>query len=363
MSLLLLIVFGLYFLCVLALLYGWEKMLQQKSPNADKYLAISVIIPLRNEQAYMARLIDSLKKQNYPSDQFQVIFVNDHSTDETKSLFANLPSHYSVLDLSELTGKKAAIALGIEQAKGEIIVTTDADCTYHPDWLQTINQHFNNPTRQLLVGPVAIKSNSFFSRLQAIEFSSLIGSGASLLQWNSPTLANGANLAYRRSAFLAVNGFSGNQHIASGDDEFLLRKIYEKFPDGIFFNNHENSVVVTEAQPSLSLFFHQRLRWASKWKHNTNVGAKLIAVSVFLFQVGFLALLVWVGIFPNRSLQMIVLAKLAMDGIFLWRVSTFLKSGFSFFAFIVLEFLYPIYVIVIALLSHFVPYQWKDRTG
>jgi biofilm PGA synthesis N-glycosyltransferase PgaC len=361
MSLLLLIVFGLYFLCLLALLYGWEKMLQQKAPQSGKHHSISVIVPLRNEQAHVAQLVDSLKKQSYPSGNSQVIFVNDHSTDETRNLLTNLRSNFFVFDLSEATGKKAAISLGVEKANGEIIVTTDADCTHHPDWLQTINNQFSNPKLQLLVGPVAIQSDSFFSRLQAIEFSSLIGSGAALLQWNTPTMANGANLGFRREAFLAVNGYEGNQHIASGDDEFLLRKIQQKFPYGISFNNDELSVVMTEPQPTLAAFFQQRIRWASKWKHNTSLLTKLIAVIVFLFQVSIIALLIAVSICPNRPLQIIVFSKFAIDGIFLWRISTFLKTKFSFLAFIVLEFVYPIYVIVIALLSQFVPYKWKGR--
>jgi poly-beta-1,6-N-acetyl-D-glucosamine synthase len=266
-----------------------------------------------------------------------------------------------VLELGESMGKKAAISLGVEKASGEIIVTTDADCTHHPDWLQTINNQFNNPKLQLLVGSVGIQSKSFFSRLQAIEFSSLIGSGAALLQWNVPTMANGANLGFRRDAFLTVNGYEGNQHIASGDDEFLLRKIHQRFPDGISFNNDEKSVAITEPQPSLAACFQQRLRWASKWKHNTSLLTKLIAVIVFLFQMGIIALLITVSICPNRPWQIIVFSKFAIDGIFLWRVSTFLKTKFSVLPFIALEFVYPIYVIVIALLSQFVPYKWKGR--
>lgn len=336
-------------------------MLQQKIPQSDKHLLISLIVPFRNEQTHVVQLVDSLRKQNYPSQKLQVIFVNDHSTDETKSLLTNLPSHFFMLDLTESIGKKAAITLGVEKADGEIIVTTDADCAHPPDWIQSINNQFGNPKLQFLVGAVSIRSNSFFSNLQAIEFSSLIGSGAALLHWNAPTMANGANLAFRRDAFLMMNGYEGNQHIPSGDDEFLLRKVYQKFPDGVLFNNDEKAVVFTEPQPSLGAFFQQRLRWASKWRYNTSLLTKLIAIVVFLFQIGIISLFIAVSIYPNRLLQIIVFSKLAIDGIFLWRISTFLKSKFSIFPFIVLEFVYPIYVIVIALLSQFIPYKWKDR--
>jgi biofilm PGA synthesis N-glycosyltransferase PgaC len=358
-----LIIFGLYFIAVLALLYGWEKAWARPSRAPIVHQSIAIIVPIRNEAKNVLGIISSISSQQYPADKLQVIFVNDHSTDNTAVVFkATAPAHFLLSNLPEgSSGKKAAIAHGVELATGNIIAITDADCEHHPIWLQTINAQFVDSETQLVVGPVAIQSTRFFSSLQVIEFSSLIGSGAALLQWGVPAMANGANLAFKREAFLKVNGYQGNEQIASGDDEFLLRKINHMYPNGICFNNNLNSVVRTEAQPSIHAFIQQRIRWASKWKHNTSWLSKIIAVAVFLFQVAFVSLVIAVIQCPIRPLQLILLAKIALDGIFLWRVSFFLKSKFSFIPFLLLEFIYPIYVIIIALLSQVVPYSWKGR--
>lgn len=362
MSILFLLVFGFYFLCLLALLYGWERMLQQKIASGGKLNYISVIIPIRNEQDNIAKLVESLQQQQYPTDKLQVILVNDHSNDGTNKLLTNLPPHFLVVDLNETSGKKAALTLGVETATGEIIVTTDADCQHQPQWLQSINNQFANVKLQLLIGGVAIQGKSFFAKFQAIEFSSLIGSGSALLQLGFPTMANGANLAFRKSAFAQVQGYEGNMHIASGDDEFLMRKIHKQFPEGIAFNHDEHSVVATNPLPNMHAFLQQRIRWASKWKHNSNMFTRWVAVLVFLFQVGVIALFVSIIICPNPSLQIVLFSKIALDGIFLWRVSIFLKSKFSLLPFLVLEFIYPVYVIATAVLSQLTRYTWKGRT-
>jgi biofilm PGA synthesis N-glycosyltransferase PgaC len=348
---------------MLTLLYGWEKALARPFRTSMVDQTISVIVPMRNEAQHISQIIQSISNQNYPTDKLQVIFVNDHSTDNTAEIFsAHAPKKFSLNNLLENdSGKKTAIMRGVELATGNIIVITDADCQHDSNWLQSTNNQFEGSDVQMVVGPVAIKSNSFFSTLQAIEFSSLIGSGAALLQQGVPAMANGANLAFKREAFLKVNGYQDNKHIASGDDEFLLRKIHKVYPAGVCFNNDPASVVRTEAQPSLRGFFQQRLRWASKWKHNTSWLSKVVAVVVFLFQLSFLGLVIAVLQCPSRPLQLILLAKIALDGIFIWRVSSFLKSKFSLLVFLLLEFIYPIYVIVMALLSQFVSYTWKGR--
>lgn len=363
MAVVALIIFGFYFLAMLTLLYGWEKALARPARTSTGIKSITVIVPMRNEERNVNQIVQSIVNQNYPAEKLQVIFVNDHSSDGTRTAFSEYaPENFQLINLAEShIGKKAAITRGIESATGEIIVITDADCRHDLQWLQSINSQFTESEVQMVVGPVAIQSNSFFSTLQAIEFASLIGSGAALLQWGVPAMANGANLAFKREAFQKVNGYQGNEHIASGDDEFLLRKVYHVFPNGIKFNNASTSVVRTEAQQSLNAFFQQRLRWASKWKHNTSWLSNVVAVMVFLFQVAFVGLLIAMMTSTDKRLQLILFAKIAIDGIFLWRVSSFLQSKFSFLPFLLLDFVYPCYVIAIALLSQFFSYQWKGR--
>lgn len=216
----------------------------------------------------------------------------------------------------------------------------------------------------MVSGGVKLDENgSFFSRLQTMEFSSLIGSGASTLTVGYPTMCNGANLSFLKSAFYEVDGYEGNFSISSGDDEFLMRKINAKFPRSICFLNNPESVVSTEAQQSLKDFFRQRLRWAGKWKRNSSAWTKLLAVYIFFFQISFIVVL---GSLLTDKMDLkiaffLIASKIVLEFIFLSKVCTFLKVKWRTIYFLLLQLIYPLYVIVIAIASNFISTSWKER--
>lgn len=358
------IIFGAYFILLIALMLGWEQTLALQIPDDTVLQPITIIVPIRNEEAQVEKVIQSLLLQNYPKDKIQILIINDHSTDRSVELVGS--DSFGFIQLYSLgdrqSGKKAAITLGMEKSLTEIIVTTDADCLHHTDWLRSINALFGRSQTQLVVGAVAIqKAETFFDKLQAIEFSSLISSGASMLYWGIPAMANGANLAFRKSAFNQVRGYEDNAHIASGDDEFILKKIFNAYPLGVVFNNRPEGIVQTSPQPSLIAFLRQRFRWAGKWKHQSNQKVKWIAMAVFLFQVFFivtLSLVVWEN---NRMAIILLLAKAGLEGVFLWRACQFLNVGFTLVPFVVLQFFYPFYVSYTALVARFIKPSWKGR--
>ena len=192
---------------------------------------ISLIIPARNEETNIGKLLAALSNQSYPKELTEIIVVDDHSTDNTATIVQQFP-FAKLIQLKEdaiNSYKKKAIEKGIAEATGELIVTTDADCNVNPGWLRAINSSFSDESVKMSFGAVRIQSDqTIFSRLQALEFSSLIGSGASTAAFGFPTMCNGANLAFTKEAFLQTNGYTGNEQIASGDDEFLMRKIEAK---------------------------------------------------------------------------------------------------------------------------------------
>ncbi len=349
------------------MLIGWNRMLRHGHHHISQFnQSISIIVPFRNEESNLPVLIETLKGINYPQDKVEVILVDDHSTDHSlemaNKLVRNLDNYKVFVAAAE--GKKNALAEGIKGSVGDVIVTTDADCQVPPAWLTAINAEFQNPDVKMVVGGVRIKpSTSFFSKLQALEFSSLIGSAAATLSLGFPTMCNGANLSYRKVTFVDVNGFQGNVHIASGDDEFLMRKIVNKFgPESLRFLSDLNSVVSTIPQVSVSDFFVQRIRWAGKWKHNSSVIVKLLAFFIFLFQFSFLTLILsffWVGI--NDTLVLIVLVKILLEGFLLYRISRFLRQKINLLSFLVMQILYPIYCLLIGSLSNGLVVFWKGR--
>jgi cellulose synthase/poly-beta-1,6-N-acetylglucosamine synthase-like glycosyltransferase len=216
----------------------------------------------------------------------------------------------------------------------------------------------------MVIGPVRIETDeTFFSKIQAIEFSSLIGSGAATLEFGVPTMCNGANLAFRKDVFNEVNGYDGNEKIASGDDEFLLRKISARHSIGISFNNSPDSIVSTGPQKALSQFISQRLRWAGKWKHHRDSKSKILALSVFVFHVMVLSLPILFAVQVMSGFQVLSLlaSKFMLEFIFLSSVTSWLGIRWNWLSFLLLQLIYPIYAIYIGLTSLFFNPSWKGR--
>ena len=364
-------VFGFYFILVLLLISGWQVALEKKrepSGIVDKNYKISVVIPFRNEYANLSRLMEGLIAQNYAAQNLEVILIDDHSLDQSHALaqsFCSKHSHCKLLSLPlNQVGKKSALSYGIQQANGEIIVTTDADCFHPTNWLVHINSVFQNEKVVMGVGAVKIVSdNFFFSQLQSMELASLVGSGVATLSFGLPTMCNGANLSFRKSAYITVDGYVGNLAIPSGDDEFLMRKMDNKFPKGIFFIPESEAVVATHAHKNILTFIQQRVRWAGKWKFNESSLTKTLAIFIFVFQLSYLILLLsWsIGWIPSKIGAILLVGKLLVEFLFLYQICLFLKVQWRWTSFFALQFIYPVYVLWIAVLAQGKEYIWKGR--
>lgn len=343
----------------------WPRVLPGQV-ELEMAVRVSVVVAMRNEAANIPRLLVALQRQVYDKARWEIILVDDHSTDDTVQIAKEALARSAVqchLVQAAGQGKKAALREGIAFASGDIILTTDADCDMGPRWVHAHACYFAAPTTQLVSGGVRIAVHNFFSACQALEFSSLIGTGAASLTMGHPTMANGANLAFRKAAFERVDGYAGNEHIPSGDDEFLLRKIHAHFPAGVFFNAHEEAVVTTQPASSVTAFLQQRIRWASKWRLHGDIGSLLLPVLVVLLNL--MWLMVGVGMIAGWiSLPagvVLLLLKVIPDIIFLRTVGNTLRQRWRWGIFLVCELLYPVYAMVVGVMALQGRYQWKDR--
>lgn len=354
------VLFTVWFALLIILLVGWRNAMHAKLPEGGgKEPMISVVVPVRNEAESITRLLASLADQEYRN--FEVIIVDDGSEDDTVIRVRDAAYHNVKVISSNGKGKKAAISTGVAHARGAIIATTDGDCLVPPSWLRCLRAAFRDKRALLVFGGVRMDGKSFFSTLQAMEFSSLMGSGAATSALGAPTMCNGANLAFRRNAFKAVGGYKGNWHIPTGDDEFLMRAILRRFPGSVRFLNAAEAVVTTEPASSLRAFFHQRVRWASKWRFN-NLAGQLLAVFIVSLQVG--AIINLALVFTPLILQSLFLlaVKMILEAALLLQVCRFLSIRWRWRGFLLLQVLYPFYVIAVAVSAIFSPYSWKNRT-
>lgn len=366
-----------YILLIIRYTYGWKQLETfsiHPSIMSKLKTKVSIIIAVRNEEDNILNLLHALVLQKYNTSLYQIIIVDDHSEDKTVELVEEFidknPDHsIQLAQLSKinpkLQNKKAAINEGIKLSKNELIVTTDADCIMSENWLCTIAAYYETFQPKIIAAPVLLNGNSFFQQLQQLEFLSLMGATAGAIKIRKPLMCNGANLAYTRKIFDEIDGFESNSNIATGDDTFIMFKIWNKYKNGIHFLKSTDSVVTTNAKGTIADFFHQRTRWASKtnkYKVNhvirvayliviTNLLVMIIAIMA-IFKVNFIVLLIT-----------LFLAKLICDSLLLTSIARFFQKEHLMRVHILLTsgVFYPIYILIVGFKSQLGLYQWKDR--
>ncbi|MFK7750690.1 MAG: glycosyltransferase, partial [Kordia sp.] len=277
-----------YALLILSLVHGFWKLPTIKPQNIEASTKFSVIIPFRDEAVNLPSLLTSIAALHYPKSNVSFWFVNDASEDDSIQIIENFRRKHPTENIHILQNervsnspKKDAISTAISQIESNWIVTTDADCILPKDWLTLLNQEIIQQQPKMIAAPVTYrKETSFFNTFQLLDFLSLQGTTIGSFGLRIPFMCNGANLAYQKEAFLGVQGFSGNDRIASGDDVFLLEKFIQKWPKKVIYLKSKSALVTTFAVNSFQEFVSQRVRWASKSANYSLLTGKLIGIVV-----------------------------------------------------------------------------------
>jgi poly-beta-1,6-N-acetyl-D-glucosamine synthase len=355
----------LYFILMIYYWVSWTKIpLYHASPTGGE--KISVIIPCRNEEENIVNLLNALKQQTFPEELFEVIVVDDHSTDRTAELVIKFEKAILVrLEEDNINSyKKKAIETGVRIASGEIIVTTDADCIPDPKWLQTIAAFKNDKNAAFIAAPVQYNIDSSMLQIfQSLDFMMMQGITGASVDNKKHSICNGANLAYEKNAFFEVGGFSGIDAIASGDDMLLMQKIWKRYPDRIHYLKSRDAIVNTFPSRTWKEFFHQRVRWASKATVYDDKSIFAVLLIVYLFNLSFLSLFIlafwyspyWIILFG------LIVAKYFFELPLLLSVTSFFKQKSILKYFFILQPLHILYIIVAGWLGQFGSYEWKGR--
>ena len=352
----------LYFVLVSVFSIGWRKN-PIFVPKGDELIhtGISVIVTCRNEEEHVRQLISCLAQQSYQN--FELLFVNDHSEDATKNYIKSAQLTFPKIQLVDATGfgKKNGLKEGILKATGELIITTDADCLPSYHWLETIACFYMKYQSDLIICPVKLScKDNLFSNLQALEFTSLIASAAGACGAGMPVLCNGANLAFTKKSWLNSQADLHEEEM-SGDDMFLLECI-KKSGGRIRFLKSESAFVITKPSKTLAEFIHQRRRWTSKSSAYTDWQLIITASLVFFVNLGFLILLSLSFIYPVSLILLLTLflLKYGVDTLFLSSVNPFFQISNLRFYSLLLSIVYPFYIVFVAISSFFFkPGKWK----
>ena len=359
----------LYVAIVLYFRAGWDKIISFSPAATVPKTLVSILIAARNEEDKIPFTIEDVLKQNYPQGLVELIVIDDHSTDRTSNIvewYASSGVKLIKLDEDQPLNsyKKKAITEAIKLAKGELIITTDADCRMGAEWLRTIVNFYEQNHYKMISSPVAyFKEASLFEKLQSLEFLYLIGLGAASIGNKKPSTCNGANLAYRRDVFHELKGFQGIDDLASGDDELFLHKVAAKYPEGIGFCKSSLAVVKTDAKPNLKEFIRQRKRWASKSTRYKDKRIVALGVSVWVFNV-LMFLHAILGFFNPTFwgiLAVLIALKFVSEYIFLYKITAFAGRGELLKHLPLLTLIHIIYMIYIGIAGNSGKYVWKDR--
>lgn len=335
----------------------------------------SVIIPARNEEENIQACLTSVLGQNYPPDLFEVILVDDHSTDDTVGIAKTLQQRFpnlQVIKLHEIlegkalnSYKKKAIEVAITRASKDWIVTTDADCMVGADWLTAYDQFIQRKLPVFVAAPVRFTSmRTFVSIFQSLDFMSLQGITAAAVQKGFHSMCNGANLAYNRAVFNEVGGFAGIDKIASGDDMLLMHKIYKKFPKQLGFLLAKEAIVQTAPMQTWRAFFNQRIRWASKADKFEDKRIFFVLLFIYLYNCLFMAIPIAGIWFPTAWLVWLIMlvCKTIIELTFITPVAKFFNVKKMLWWFPIMQPVHIAYTVIAGWLGKFGKYSWKGRT-
>ncbi len=355
------------------IIYFWQSWIRipihTNSIPGGPQKKVSVIIPARNEEKNIGALLNSLQQQNYPLELTEIIVIDDHSTDNTAAIVKGFPG-VTLITLKEESinsYKKKAIETAIGTASGELIITTDADCVTGPAWLKTIVSFKEMNDSVFIAAPVAFTndygSNKLLYYFQVLDFLVLQGITGASISKKALSMCNGANLAYERKVFYEVNGFSGIDHIASGDDMLLMHKISVRYPDKVHYIKSKEAIVYTQAAKSWKEFISQRIRWASKANKYEDKRIFWVLLFVYIFNLSFLCLFIAGFINYHYWIYFLFLwiAKTIIEFPFVYSVASFFNRQSLMKYFFFFQPLHIFYTIAAGWLGQFSNYEWKGR--
>jgi cellulose synthase/poly-beta-1,6-N-acetylglucosamine synthase-like glycosyltransferase len=367
---------GILLMLIYAAILVWHRLGDYKVKtlyyrNPEYATAFSIVVAFRNEESNLPILLESILNMDYPEDRFELLLVDDDSTDNSRQVIEQTLQNKTIdwqiisSERKSKSPKKDAVTSGVKHAKYSWIVSTDADCKVPVNWLVGFNHIIKELEPKMICGQVFVEeSNDFFSEYQKFEMLALQGITKGSFGWDRPILCNGANLAYSREAFSEVNGFEGNNALASGDDVFLMQKFREYFDGKVFFLKDVDHTVVTQPAKGFKNMISQRIRWAAKTTKMKGARIKWTGMFVFLMNLWLIAGLVYFTFFSREYLleySLFWFIKLVFDDWFATDSAESIRPKINRKLVFFTGLVYPFISSYVSVRSLFGSYRWKGR--
>lgn len=363
------------FLVIYASLFGYYFYYWLRVPLFETNIGalpegfVSVIVAARNEEANIPQLVAALANQSLPQQQFEVIIVDDYSTDATSALLQpycnNRLRVVQPAVPQQLSSKKKAIEAGVAAARGPLLAITDADCVPPPRWLEQMLAFYKQKSAAFIAAPVVLQTAPTLTGVfQMLDFTMLQAITAASVQAGAHSMCNGANLAYEQQAFAAVGGFKGIDTVASGDDMLLMYKIWQQDPQRVHYLKSREAIMPTPAMPTWKGFWQQRIRWSSKATHYQDW--RVTAALFFVYSFNLWAVVLFICALAGKAEWLLFWVflgvKTAAELLLLLPATQFFGGSRYLIFFPLLQPLHIVYTIAIGIASRGRRYQWKGRS-
>jgi cellulose synthase/poly-beta-1,6-N-acetylglucosamine synthase-like glycosyltransferase len=273
----------------------------KKSGEKDFFPGLSVIICAKNEEQNLRHYLPHVLQQDYP--EFEVVVVNDSSTDESEQVLMELAQEFRQLRYTSIPvdeklqrGKKLALTIGLKSARYAHVVLTDADCyPVSNHWLKRMAANFSDKHKIVLGCGRYEREKGLLNTLIRYETTFTAIQYLSYAIKGKPYMGVGRNLAYEKTLFFENKGFSGHYHLLSGDDDLFVNAnatgrncVVEFSPESHTLSRPESTFRDWIKQKKRHLSVGQyykigsRVRLASEWISRITLYTTLIWICISL---------------------------------------------------------------------------------
>ena len=364
----------IYCFFIIWLLDGYKNVIKKSTLNNTYNPFVSVLIAARDEAHNLPVLLNSLLKQNYPKDSYEIIIVNDRSIDSSDSILKNLSKKIENLKVVTIdncptiwAGKKWALDNGIRNSIGEIILQTDADCKMNKNWITSMVSPFKDKSIGFVssLTPLLVNKNNIFKDLFLMDsIAQDIFSGYSIGK-DLILSCNARSIAYRKSHFLDMQGYHKIKNIISGDDDLVLHKMVHNIGCRVKFIMHKDAAVYSEPPSSLLEFINQRMRYASKgllYYKLDFISKEMKIILPFLYLVNVISAILIIK-FCNTGSPIYLIAllfKIIPDYFIIHPIYNELNFKWNWLSFLMLVVLHPFYLTSFSMIAPIYNFKWKE---
>jgi hypothetical protein len=349
--------------------FGIARWAKQQPCGGSDVPRVSVIVAARNEESTISACLESLRAQDYPAERFEIVVVDDHSTDATFRAAEGAGAGQSVPMravratecLSGVGPKKNALAFGIEHSAGEILLFTDADCRVPRRWIRAMIEHYDPSTGAVAGAVLPVQSAGFGLSLWWLERLLVHYSAAAAIGWGSPASASGGNLSYRRSVYEQLGGIA-RLDVSSGDDDLMVQAI-ARAGWRVRFASGRDSLVTEDRTPNAARHFSAAVRHQSTvpyypWHWRVAFALSVVSGALTLFTVAAAVshLVSWWYVAALLGLRSVIEAPAAR--LFARRLGAPLTMA----RFVLGEVLLPFYLCLRPVAAIFPRYSWHGRS-